>query len=576
MPVLKNKQALFSMHEWRMKQENVVKKFFNKMQRQAMAIGAHDEYIVASRGTGKSEGIDARFILRNVWEMPGSLGALISPSYAKAWGNTLPAICKALAEWGYYQNIHYVVGHKASSSMGFRDPVRPLMGEGWANAFHFWNGTVMVVLSFNQSMSANSMSLDWVLGPEAKFLNYEKIKSEVNPANRGNVQYFGKCPHHHSVCYSTDMPTSGMGRWILDKVEEMQPAHIDVLRSLYKELIKYKMKPMTDYNLRMIKELQRDLDIARRYQPVKVPKPGKNREYTVFYGEYDIFDNLEVVGEDYIWQMERDSPNLIWRTAFLNERIFKVANGFYSALDEKIHFYVPEDSGRLTAFGSDWKKLEKSGCLGDGDLDFDDALHLAFDANASISTCVVGQKHGNEMRTLKSFYVKTPSKLADLCKSVADYYRPKINRDIVVYYDHTFTWETAASNLSYADTIEKVLAEEGYNVQMVYVGQAPKHDWKHQMIDRSLKGDPEFLWPRFNLYNNDFLKLAMEQAGVRQGKNGFEKDKSVESSADTPDNPDQYKTHVTDAWDTLWYGMNFFYSGVESGSSGIVFLGKRK
>ena len=89
---------VLSAYELRRKQNEVVDKFFNRMQRQAMAINAHDEYIVASRGTGKSEGIDARIILRNVWEMPGSLGGLISPSYAKAWGNTLPAICKALAK----------------------------------------------------------------------------------------------------------------------------------------------------------------------------------------------------------------------------------------------------------------------------------------------------------------------------------------------------------------------------------------------------------------------------------------------------------------------------------------------
>lgn len=81
---------ILSARERRRKQYEVVDKFFNKMQRQAMAINAHDEYIVASRGTGKSEGIDARIILRNVWEMPGSLGGLISPSYAKAWGNTRP------------------------------------------------------------------------------------------------------------------------------------------------------------------------------------------------------------------------------------------------------------------------------------------------------------------------------------------------------------------------------------------------------------------------------------------------------------------------------------------------------
>lgn len=74
---------VLSAYELRRKQNEVVDKFFNRMQRQAMAINAHDEYIVASRGTGKSEGIDARIILRNVWEMPGSLGGLISPSYAK-------------------------------------------------------------------------------------------------------------------------------------------------------------------------------------------------------------------------------------------------------------------------------------------------------------------------------------------------------------------------------------------------------------------------------------------------------------------------------------------------------------
>ena len=547
------------------------------MQRQCMAIGAHDEVILAARGTGKSEGIDARFILRNVWEMPGSLGALISPSYAKAWSNTLPAICKALSEWGYVQNIHYVVGHKAPASMGYRDPVRPLTGEGWANAFHFWNGTVMVILSFSQSMSANSMSIDWIIGPEAKFLNYDKIKTEVNPANRGNVQYFGHCPHHHSTCYSSDMPTSGVGRWLLDKVNEMNNDHINLIRTLYKELMEYKRKPLTEHVQKKISRLQKDLDLARRYQPPVRPEAGKQREYTLFYGEYDIFDNLEVVGEDYIWQMKRDSPALVWRTAFLNERIFKIANGFYSALDENVHFYTPSDNGRLSALGSDWNRLEKSGCLGDGDLDFNAPIHIAFDANASICSAVAGQKDEGTLRVLKSFYVKTPSKLTDLVKRVADYYRPKLNKEIIVYYDHTFTWENATSTESYADTIERTFIAEGYQVNMVYVGQAPKHDWKHLMIDRSLKGDPDFLWIQFNLYNNEFLKIAMEQAGIRQGRNGFEKDKSVESTEDTADNPDEYKTHVTDAFDTLWYGMNFFFqdSASHSSSTGYVFLGKK-
>ena len=81
---------------------------------------------------------------------------------------------------------------------------------------------------------------------------------------------------------------------------------------------------------------------------------------------------------------------------------------------------------------------------------------------------------------------------------IADYYRPKLNRDVVVYYDHTFTWESGSSTETYADIIERVFKENGYKVTMVYVGQAPKHEWKHLNIDLTLKGDPQFLWIQIN------------------------------------------------------------------------------
>lgn len=553
-----------------------VRKFFNKMQRSAMAIAAHDEYLICSRGTGKSEGVDARFILQCVWEMPGSLGAMLSPTYSKAWNNTLPAICHALSTWGYRAGVHYVVGRKAPAELGFALPKRPMFSEAWHNAIHFWNGTVMIILSFNQSMSANSMSLDWVIGPEAKFLDYDKIKTEVNPANRGNNQYFGNCPHHHSVCYTTDMPTSKSGRWILDKEEEMNPEHINYIRQLYREMKLAERKEQTEHMKRHVRELRADLNLARKYQEPVNPQPGKTREYTVFYGEYDIFDNLEVVGEDYIWQMYRDSPPLVWRTAFLNERLLKVENGFYSALEDLVHFYIPSDSGRMDSLPRNWKSLVATSrnCLGDDDVNFATPLHIAFDANSAISSAVVGQLDGRTMKVLKSFFVKTPLKLPELVQNICDYYQPKLSKKITFYFDSTFTWTDARSGESYADIICRVFEENGWEVAMVYVGPPPRHDWKHELIDLSLKGDPTYLHIRFNALNNEFLKIALEQTGVRQGKNGFEKNKSVEGTPDTADNPDEYKTHITDAFDTLWYGMNFFYTEQEGSAYAPVFLGK--
>ncbi len=554
--------------------EGKMLKFLNKMQREALIVNAHSCYIVAARGTGKSEGVDAVRLLQNVWSMPGSTGGLISPSYAKAWGNTLPAICKALAEWGYIQNIHYFVGRKAPESAGFKQPKRPPLREAWSNCIHFWNGTVLVVLSFAQGMSANSMSLDWLLGPEAKFLNYDKIKSEINPANRGNNN-FSYSPWHHGVSYTTDMPTSKMGRWILDKDKEMRPEHIQLIKYLYKEYIKYKNEPdQTEYILRQIKELKRDLFLARKYQKPVIPIKGKEREYTVFYGEYDVFDNLEILGEDFIWEMYRDSPALIWLTAFLNIRLFKVANGFYSALDDDIHFYIPNDPNDLNLIGFDSTNKQSQSCLTDYDLDMNAPLHVGFDSNAAISSVAIGQVQDRELRTIKSMFVKTPLKLHDLVNNMCKYYTFKPNKEVVFYYDHTFIWTTGNNPESYADTIIKYFEMNGWEVTPVYIGQQPRHDWRHEKIDLALKGDPDYLLPLFNLLNNEYLKIAMEQSGVKTGKDGFEKDKTPEKLPDSPDNPDEYKTHITDAWDTLFVGTNFFYTEPIIVSGGVVFLGR--
>lgn len=537
-----------------------------------MAIAAHDEYWVCSRGTGKSEGLDARFILRNVWAMPGSTGAMISPSYAKAWGNTLPAIIHALQEWGYLEGIHYYVGRKAPADAKFGNPKRPPLRDAWSNCVHFWNGTVMVILSFSQGMSANSMSLDWIIGPEAKFLDYEKIKSEVNPANRGNLQDFGDCPWHHSVLYSTDMPTVKSGRWILDKIDEMSNEHINFIRNLYREMKFLEAQPVQNENTKKkYNEVRKDLMLARKYQKPVDPNSKKEREYTVFYGEYDIFDNMEVVGKDFIWQMYRDSPNLIWRTAFLNERLFKVANGFYSALEER-HFYVPKDTSYMAAMGTDWNKLQTAGCLADGDLDMNEPLLIGLDSNSAINSACVGQVSENNLKTLKSFFVKTPAKLDELIKNICDYYQYKIRKEIIFFYDTTFVWTTGNNSESYKDTIIRIFTENKWDVTPVYIGQTSRHDWRHEQIDRALKSDPNLLYPIFNMYNNEFLKLAMEQTGVRVGKNGFEKDKTPEATEDSPDAPDEYKTHVTDAWDTLFVGANFFLPDHESQTNGIIFL----
>lgn len=517
-------------------------KYFNKAQLDGMTVNAKEEYIIASRGVGKSEGFDARFIVRNIHVMPRSSGAILSPTYSKLLKNTLPAMAHAFERWGYKRNVHYFLGRKAPKSSNFALPyIQPF---SWEHSIHWYTGAVTHLLSFDRAMSANSMSLDYLLGPEAKYLDYKKIKEEVNPANRGNLQYFGNCPWHHSVMYTTDMPTSKMGMWIFEKEKQMDPELINMIRALVKEKITYSNKPIqTAYVRRKIAEIQRDLDLFR-----------KN---AVFYKEYDIFDNIEVVGEEFVKQMKRDLPKLIFLTAICNVRLLKKANGFYASLGDN-HFYSMGNNAFLESCDYDFKKIAEGTCLVDADCDLSKPLHIGMDYNSSINNLVVGQPFDREMRTLSSFFVKTPDKIKEVVAKFCNYYIHHRTKEVVFYYDHTAVATSASSDESFSEIVMNALESHGWTVQGVYIGQAMSHAKKHMLIDLSLKGDTNYLFPTFNLDNNEYLKLAMEQAGIKVGRNGFEKDKGLEKEEDTPDNPDEQKTHVTDAWDTLWVGMNFY------------------
>ncbi len=525
------------------------KKYFNPAQIDVMNVDANEMYIVGSRGIGKSEGMDAPRLLRCVFGMPGSMGGMLSPSYKKLKKNTLPAVCKALAEMGYYNNVHYVIGLKPPKH--FHKPiVEPF---DYDYVMSWFNGTIIHLLSFDGSMSANSMSLDWILGFEAKFLDKQKIDEEVIPAVRGYNKDFEHHPLFHSKFFTTDMPTFKSGMWILEKEKEMDKALIDDIRKLSNDLsfaTAYLSEAEADGNTtsvnyynRKVKEVTKELN--------------KKRQNAVYFGEYSALDNIEILGEEWFITQYRNLPNIIYRTAILNQRNRKVENGFYSALNEGLHCYIaPDRKVELDLLGYNYDNFNDD-CRYDGDIDDTKSLCIALDYNSAISSVAVGQRSNGKAKAIKWMFVKTPKKLEELMNEFADYYTPLSNRNIVYYFDHTAIVTNAVSNETFKDIVVKVLRRRGFNVTECYIGQAPAHSLKHTVIDKALKGDPSLLFPQFNKYNSEILFSAMEQTKVKQGKSGFEKDKNDEKKLDSPDAPDEYKTHGTDAWDTLYWGMQY-------------------
>lgn len=530
------------------------KVYFHPGQMEMMAVSANIEVLIAPRGWGKSAGVDAPRIVRNVFAMPGSVGAILSPTYLKLLTNTLPPVFATFKRLGYYRDVHYTVGRKAPKKMGFAMPhTEP---EDWSHTIHFFNGSIIQMLSFDRNMSANSMSIDYFIGFEARFLDRQKIKEEVMPANRGNLSLFSGCPWHHSYLLTTDMPTTQQGSWLFEYEARMNSQLIDVIKHTYLEVQDVKLelsqKPNSEHFKRKLKQLQKEMSIMR--------------SNAVFYKEADPFENLDLLGEKFFRDMKRDLPPLIFQTSVLNRRAKKIENGFYSSLNEKIHVYVQNDNLYLDNIEYKVDKFNNNDCRRDGDIDKEQPLCIALDYNAAINSLVCGQTDGRGMRTLSSFFVKTPQKIDDLVIAFCKYYSHLPLHEVVYYYDHTAVWKTPLDNISLAEAVMQSFERMGWYVHGVHIGQAIRHNLKYLYINKALRGDNDFLFPTFNRDNNEYLLLAMNLTGVRQGRNGFEKDKSLEHKPDTADHPDEKKTHITDAWDTLFMGLNKHpYSGSYSG-----------
>lgn len=56
-----------------------------------------------------------------------------------------------------------------------------------------YNGSIGYIISQDRSGTSNSHSYDALDIDEAKFIDFEQLKDETLPANRGNKQHFG---HH--------------------------------------------------------------------------------------------------------------------------------------------------------------------------------------------------------------------------------------------------------------------------------------------------------------------------------------------------------------------------------------------
>ena len=537
--------------------------YFNSGQRELLAIGANSETIIASRRFGKSDGIIAPRMLRNAQSMPRSAGAVYAATFQQALSRTLPAAVMALNRMGYKNEVHYFIGRKAPKSSNFELPfIEP---QSWDHCIHWYNGRVQHILSQDVKFSANSLTLDDLMVDEGRSINPEKFFDEVVPAVSGMIGHFNRIPWHKGITIVSDMPHGKQGEWILLRKKQMDMALVKGIKGTLHEINRLKAieKEWVKPQVRME---EKQLNFMRKHLH--------------YYREFDSIDNLELLGESYIRKMKRELTPFVFQTSIMNRHITKVVGGFYANLDPNLHYYDAFDNSYLDnqrnyhgSFNLD--KIKNYDYNQDSDINHDQPLYIALDYNANINWVVTGQPNDarNELRTLKSMFVKNDRKLRELISDWCDYYEMHHRKQVVYYYDETALQGAYASdNETFADIVVEELRNRKWVVEAKYIGKPMRHALKHQYINDGLTGI-KYLFPTFNRSNNEFLLPALEQTGIKTGRLGFEKDKSGEKLKETEEDPLELRTDGTDAWDTLFIGCCFYpVTMMNVVSTGNVFL----
>lgn len=538
--------------------------YFNKVQRRVQLIGAKVTVVVAGRRTGKSFGIAAPWTYRNMQRMPGSTGGIVVPTFKHGLTNTLPGLFSGWKSMGLIRGVHYVVGIKPPKS--FKQAI--VEPSEYEHVVSFYNGSRAILISQDRPGTSNSLTLDWVLVDEAKFIDFQKLKDETFPANGGIKLHFGMHSYHHSVLILTDMPSSSKGSWVLGYKDKSDPEIITAIESLICEIwdIKQRIrklrkakKPVPDYLKYHLRSADRRLN--------------QLRSIAVYYKEYSSLENIDVIGAQYIKDMKRDLTPLTFATSIMCHRIGQDMGGFYNSMKPE-NIYHASDFEFLDSLGYNHTEAEYKALIdarADKDVDPTKPICIGMDYNANINWIVAGQCDFDTHRinVIHSFFTKFDRKIPAVVHDFCNYFRLHRNKNIIFYYDSTALGSNyAVDKHDFKWTIENCFKREGWRIRSIYLGSPMRHADKYLIINESFIAGTRPLTTYINQDNNEDLLLAIQTAGVSRGRNGFQKDKSGEKLPESEENLLERRTDGTDAFDTLVLGC--LSKPVRSVSSGDV------
>jgi hypothetical protein len=528
--------------------------YFNPVQMRSYLLYSNQEILIAGRGTGKSSGIIAPRIKRWCEEMPRCTIIGEAATYQQHFSRTLPEIFAGLAKLGWHEGQHYWVGKYAPAKLKIDRPLtKPLKTE---YMIHTHTGASIVLVSHDRPGSANGLSAQARFGDEAKFLNRDKHKNEVNPAIRGNSHIFGDAACYGASLLTSDMPVGAKSQWLIEDGEinhnQERMDEIMVLQlEVNKLLLKIHQGGLTDGTVRVYSE--RIVQYNKLLTKLRAGDPENGMSASFLYHEASSLENISVLTPAYFDKMRATLSPLEYNTSILNHRVKQVKDGFYD-LDEDFHGYTAFNNEYLDSFGYDKSKYDDADSRQDADVNTNQPLDIAMDYGGNFNCLVVGQVGDDEYKFLHGFHVKHPMKISDVVLQFKRYYRYHKRKEVRFFYDHTATATNALIDLNYYTEVMAILgnSEHGqWTVHANYIGATPTPMFRHQLWSQILSSSNKILPFRYNKIHCEYWSISCMLAPVKTTSKGLEKDKSSERSQAVSQ---ERATHYSDAGDTLAVG----------------------
>ena len=561
------------------------------------------------RGTGKSFDIGFKMdaIIRY---MPRGICTITGKTFGQLLTRTLPSSLKLLNQMGHKKDYDYVIGRKPPP--GFENSYEQL--NKYDNVISFRNGTRFVLISQSEPGSGRGANADYEIVDEALTIDREQYNNEVSPTNRGNIEFFGKksanpVPIHHGFKYSTSMPVTKEGRWVLEYAEyyykergirifdiwnRVVMMQVDLLKVVeeYKHLAGEEGKP-DGRKKELVAEFRRQWNEIQRLKGQIAPFVSKAG---VLFTLSNAYDNLEMLTFDYLLKNQKQLPSLIFMTEIMNMFYDKVEDCFYNLQERRHVYYNFYDDERLMGFtsqlGFDIAEADFKSSVFDKDCDASAPLELSFDWGSKICVMQVSQPRywdfvngcSSEQvcqTMINEFYSKPDGNdnilIDDLLGQFCKYYENHVCREVVYYKDKYGDHRNpnVMNSKTYNEMALDVLRRHGWSVTIKeHRGMEPPQSDKYVLWGVVLN-EQDNKYPRFRI-NGDkchYTLISMNNAKVKQVKSNFEKDKSSErpGSGVLPEEA----THFSDAADKLMWIKYGILLNKKGKGSGMLRIGGR-